>query len=305
MVSVIIPNYNHAAFLRQRIETVLGQSYQDLEIILLDDASTDNSVQIMQEFEHHPKVSALIVNGENSGNTMRQWRKGLERATGHWIWFAESDDYSDPEFLQASVQATQLASSAVMVATHSRVVKESAVSNENLDLPNNLLGFHRGDEVNSNYLVYENPFKNASALLISRHALLQLGWEDLSHFQWTGDWKMYSGLLRQGDFYGVDRHLNYYRRHGNATSNSRYDKGFLFKEGLPLTLALLNHYECGFRPRLKHVLVWSRHLLNKYRADWQQRKFRFYIFRPFTFCILLYLVLPMVALKKLLTKQRR
>ena len=50
LVSVIIPNYNHARYLRERIESVLGQTYQNIEVILLDDASTDSSKEIIAEF---------------------------------------------------------------------------------------------------------------------------------------------------------------------------------------------------------------------------------------------------------------
>lgn len=51
VVSVVIPNYNYGRYLDQRIQTVLNQSYQDFELILLDDASTDNSIDILQKYK--------------------------------------------------------------------------------------------------------------------------------------------------------------------------------------------------------------------------------------------------------------
>ena len=57
LVSVIIPNYNYARYLEERIESVLGQDFQDFEVILLDDASSDNSDKILQRYRNHPKVS--------------------------------------------------------------------------------------------------------------------------------------------------------------------------------------------------------------------------------------------------------
>jgi glycosyltransferase involved in cell wall biosynthesis len=69
IVSVIIPNYNHAPFLKERIESVLNQSFQDFEVILLDDCSTDNSRDIIEQYRHHPRVSNIIFNEQNTGNT--------------------------------------------------------------------------------------------------------------------------------------------------------------------------------------------------------------------------------------------
>ena len=76
-VSIIVPNYNHARFLTQRLESIFNQTYQDFEVILLDDGSTDNSVEILEKYGKNDKVSALIFNIENSGSTFKQWVKGI------------------------------------------------------------------------------------------------------------------------------------------------------------------------------------------------------------------------------------
>ena len=74
-VSVIIPNYNYARFLKQRIESVLSQTYTDFEIILLDDASTDDSVSILNNYRNNKHVSHLEVNSINTGSPFAQWQK--------------------------------------------------------------------------------------------------------------------------------------------------------------------------------------------------------------------------------------
>jgi GT2 family glycosyltransferase len=65
-VSVIIPNYNHAAYLRQRIDSVLRQTYQDFEVILMDDCSTDDSRLIISEYANDPRMR-IELNKTNSG----------------------------------------------------------------------------------------------------------------------------------------------------------------------------------------------------------------------------------------------
>ena len=81
-VTVIMPNYNHAPYLKQRMDSILAQDYPNFEVILLDDASTDNSAEVLSEYTKHPKVKKIIVNDTNSGNTFLQWLRGIKEATG-------------------------------------------------------------------------------------------------------------------------------------------------------------------------------------------------------------------------------
>ena len=98
-VSVIVPNYNHAPYLKRRLDSILGQSYQDFELILLDDHSSDGSADILLSYKDDPRVSQVIINEENSGSTFKQWDKGLSLAEGEYIWIAESDDWCEKTLL--------------------------------------------------------------------------------------------------------------------------------------------------------------------------------------------------------------
>ena len=106
-ISVIVPNYNHARFLRQRIDSILNQTYQDFELILLDDCSTDNSRGVLESYSDNPHVTHIVYNERNSGSAFMQWDKGIQLSQGNWIWIAESDDWAEPDFLKrmASVVA--------------------------------------------------------------------------------------------------------------------------------------------------------------------------------------------------------
>lgn len=99
LVSVIVPNYNHAPYLKERLDSIYQQTYQNIEVILLDDFSSDNSVEVLKQYARkYPHNTRLIVNEENSGKVFRQWNKGLSLAKGELIWIAESDDYCDVNF---------------------------------------------------------------------------------------------------------------------------------------------------------------------------------------------------------------
>src|ERR1700722_12237889 len=101
-VSVIVPNYNHARFLQKRIESVLRQTFQDFDLILLDDSSTDDSRSILSSYARDPRVT-IEFNEANSGSTFRQWNKGVRLARGKYVWIAESDDYADERLLERLV----------------------------------------------------------------------------------------------------------------------------------------------------------------------------------------------------------
>jgi len=99
--SVLIINYNHANWLKERIDSVLNQDFGDFEVIILDNHSTDGSIAIIEQYRQHPKVTHIVINEQNSGRPVTQWQHGVELAKGAWIWIAEGDDIADPGFLSA------------------------------------------------------------------------------------------------------------------------------------------------------------------------------------------------------------
>ena len=103
-VSVIVPNYRHARYLEERLRSIFDQTLRPHEIIFLDDASPDESVEVARRLAaSSPVPMRIVVNEQNSGSTFRQWLKGLSLATGDLIWFAESDDSAHPLFLERLV----------------------------------------------------------------------------------------------------------------------------------------------------------------------------------------------------------
>ena len=99
-VSIIVPNYNHSRYLHRRLDCILNQTFTDFECILLDDASTDNSVEILEQYVNRDSRFKLFINQVNSGSTFAQWNYGVSLSKGKFIWIAESDDIADNTFLK-------------------------------------------------------------------------------------------------------------------------------------------------------------------------------------------------------------
>lgn len=174
LVSVIIPNYNHARFLDERIQSVLNQTYQNFELIILDDKSTDNSVEIINNYKNNPHVSQIAVNENNSGSTFKQWHKGFELAKGEIIWIAESDDSCDKELLETLVKL-YTENNAVLVFCRS--CKYETDGRKSIFLHQDyLLGdiIMSGREFVSDYMVQKNAVANASSAIFSRTIAMSL-----------------------------------------------------------------------------------------------------------------------------------
>ena len=102
-VSVVVPNYNYAKFIYERIYSILNQDYKIYELIILDDCSKDNSRELIDEIVEKTKDYINIkkvYNETNSGTAFKQWEKGFKEATGDYVWIAEADDYCDNKFLK-------------------------------------------------------------------------------------------------------------------------------------------------------------------------------------------------------------
>ena len=98
-VSVILPNYNYARYLRERVCSILNQTMSDFELLYMDDNSKDESNLVMRDFENDPRVSMTLYT-QNSGKVYQRWNDGAAQATGDWLWFAGADDSADPRFLE-------------------------------------------------------------------------------------------------------------------------------------------------------------------------------------------------------------
>jgi glycosyltransferase involved in cell wall biosynthesis len=223
-VSIIIPNFNHAHFLKQRIDSVLQQTFQEYELLILDDASTDESVDIIKAFADKARIR-FVVNQENSGSTCKQWQKGIDFTQGEYIWLAESDDWADSAFLEKMVPILDAHENVGIAYCQSWISdKEGKVLGdaigwtqefgENLWQQNYI---HAGREEIEKCLINKNTIPSASAVLFRRSVLEKTGPID-TNFKLAGDWMHWIKMLGQSDIAYVADTLNYWRMN---SSNAR------------------------------------------------------------------------------------
>ena len=101
-VSVIIPVYNGGKYIAKGIDSLLKQTFKDFEIICINDKSTDNSLEILEEFEKKDKRIKVIKNSKNIGAALTR-NVGIDMAEGEYIYFLDADDYIDEKYLEGMV----------------------------------------------------------------------------------------------------------------------------------------------------------------------------------------------------------
>lgn len=224
LVSVIIPNYNHDNFLEKRIDSVINQSFQDFEIIILDDCSTDQSINIIEKYRHHEKVYKIVYNEFNSGSTFKQWILGINICRTKYIWIAESDDYAEPDFLIFSVEKLNSLEDFNCSFVQSRWINHASEifahpEHENFT-PEELLN----ENFIKNKMLAGCYLYNASAVLFKKTAYLNYKNEIdfyLNRLKHCGDWLFWAYILKNSKVGLIYSYQNYFRRLENAVSEKR------------------------------------------------------------------------------------
>lgn len=221
MISIIVPNYNHRKFLPKRLDSILNQTFQGFEVILLDDCSSDDSWEFLKQYENHPKVSHCIRNDVNSGSPFKQWEKGLNLAKYNWVWIAESDDFSSLNFLEKMV--IFINDGVRLIFCSSNDVNENGDHYEHHEkkfppdgekLLEKSFNMNGRDFVHK-WLRYKNYIDNASSAIFFNPKLLP---KESSKMRYSGDWYFWISLLSlSGNVVHINDRLNYFRYHSSTT----------------------------------------------------------------------------------------
>jgi glycosyltransferase involved in cell wall biosynthesis len=228
-VSVVIPNFNHGPFLVQRIESVLQQTFADIEVIILDDASTDNSEEVIARYLSNARVT-YYRNARNSGSPFIQWNRGVELAHGDLVWIAESDDFAAPELLATLVAMLQSNPTVGLAYCQSwRVDSNGTIQGSLGETKEALLekrwqrSFINAGRDECARLVWQNSIPNASAVVFRRDLFLRAGGAP-TDMRLAGDWLTWARMLMICDIAFTPACLNFFRHHSataRATSSWR------------------------------------------------------------------------------------
>lgn len=259
-VSVIVPNYNHGAFLRQRIDSVLNQTYTNFELIILDDCSTDNSKEIINSYAGHPRISHIIFNTKNSGSPFLQWRKGINLAMGKYVWIAESDDWCEPSLLETLVDGMKKDDQCVI-----SYCQLSCIHGDNKikwQSKHPLLSeIIDSDIFIRDFLAIKVSIFNASMAIFRKDTFQHVSKEFVS-FKFCGDWFFWLQIARHGKVHISGKVLNYFRKHDKDVSGNAYKSGLNIVEELWVTNWM-------YKEELIDELLYKKAFKKQYKAYWK------------------------------------
>ncbi|MBR4224776.1 MAG: glycosyltransferase, partial [Oscillospiraceae bacterium] len=252
LVTVIVPNYCHEKFLPERLDCIFEQTYRNIDVLLMDDCSKDNSREILMSYaERYPDKARILFNDTNSGGVFRQWAKGIQNAKGDLCWIAESDDFCERDFLESVLPAFEDPDVKLSYCRYCFVDENDRRNEEGFDAYMSAVSDTKWrhnyvndseDEVET-ALGIINTIPNASGAVFRRPVDDPIfDDEDWYRMKICGDWLFYLHILKGGKVaYTIDT-TSYFRFHSNNSSAKTYTNDTYYKEHAVIASAIRNLY---------------------------------------------------------------
>ena len=243
IVSAVMSAYNGAGLISETLESILCQSLKEIEVIVIDDASTDNTVEVLERFKD-PRVQ-IYSNPKNAGVSATR-NRGVSLARGEFVAMSDQDDLSLPNRFEQQVQFLRDNDDVVLAATSAKELRAGALNSR---YPGEL----------RSYLVHWRMFSRGgivhSSVCFRRQIFLDKGIQYDEDLQYADDFDMFHQFARAGKIVVLPQDLLIYREHQGA--NSRLHTSKMIQNG---QRSLQNQYEVylGLKPSSEEIaLLWQ------------------------------------------------
>lgn len=269
LVSVVVASYNHADFLVRRMDSLINQTYQNIEILVIDDCSPDGSVEILKRYESHPKVK-LVLREENSG-WVAVSNQGIEKTSGEYLIFANCDDVCDDRMIERLVQSIKDNPSAGISFCRSLLINEQdEILGNDFDIREASFRLRCADDTllksdeMAKFLLHSCVIPNLSAALFKRECFSTVGNLSTS-YRVCCDWDLFFRIASRYDIAYIAEPLNYFRQHKTTIRSVTKDR-VVYEEYFRLLLGQIGSMSLTYIERLQfrvHVMyLWSVHLIS-------------------------------------------
>lgn len=217
-VSIVFTSYNHKEYLRQALESLLAQTYQNFELIIVDDCSTDGSQEILKEYKNKKNVR-LFLREKNSGSYVKASNYGAQKAKGKYLLFAQCDDYAAPKQIERLMKIFEMDEKIGVVYSRSNLIDENGnyITDDFQGREKRFKDKHAKDSRISgvemrDYLSFSCVIPNLSAAIIKKDLYNEAGGLP-EKFLLAADWALWLELSERTDFYYLTESLNNFRQH--------------------------------------------------------------------------------------------
>ncbi len=251
-VSIVLPNYNYARYLDERIQSLLNQTYKDFELIILDDASTDNSIEVIEKYTADPRVKTKYFS-ENSGLPYQRWNDGADMAEGEYLLIAGADDSCHPTLLEKLVDKLDNHPSLGLVYSqsweinsegkHLRLAKKRWTDSLNKERWQK--DFIDSGKNEIEYLLFACTIPNASAVLMRRQVFIEAE-KFNAKMRLAADWMLWLKMLMISDIAFIAEPLNYFRQHEDTVTSKAIKSGLIVEESYQVQKYILKNENLNF-----------------------------------------------------------
>lgn len=210
-ITVLMPAFNASKYIATAIQSILTQSFTDFELLIIDDGSTDNSLQVIQSFKD--KRIRIIQNEKNLG-LIKTLNKGIKSAKGKYIARMDADDISLPQRLEKQFNFLEQNPQFALVGTQATFIRQNQITNKVFEIPTN-------SEILPIYSLFYCPFVHPS-VMIRTDILKNFYYSE--DFTASEDYELWTRILRTYKGKNLAEALLQYRIHDNNSSNIHNDK---------------------------------------------------------------------------------
>jgi GT2 family glycosyltransferase len=266
LITVNVVTYNSSKYVLETLESVKAQTYQNIELIITDDCSTDNTVAICEQWIRQnngrfPRCE--LITGEENEGIPANCNRGLKAAKGEWIKGIAGDDILDINCIQNFIDYSRMNPEASVISGSIQFFSYT-FSKENFGIrirPEEYTIFRPGISAEQQYnILLRRCFVWGSSLIIKKAALMNVGGYD-TNYRWIEDWPVFLKLTKAGyKIHGTNKLCVYYRRHDTSVLSDPKNK--IFSENYKRIRAFRLDYiypNITVAERIAHNIEYFRH----------------------------------------------
>ncbi len=216
LVSIVTASYNYARYIGETIESVINQTYKDWELIIVDDGSSDNSVEIIKSYCQKDNRIKLYQheNGVNKG-LPETLKLGISKAGGEWISFLESDDKYMPNYLEEKIKVIDSNPDVKYIFSDFESFEGDGI--DKIDLYKKFKEIYKKQNLSLN-LIEQNVICTFSIVMLKKE--LFSGCDFNTPIPALIDWWLWIQIAQKTNFYYLDKKLTMWRIHSDSFINS-------------------------------------------------------------------------------------
>lgn len=260
LVSIITTSYNYEKYIKQTIESVLNQTYENWEYIIIDDGSKDNSINIIKEYSNTNKKIKLFThpNHENKG-IIESLKLGINNAKGDYIVFLESDDYLSNNYIQKKIDYLLNNKDIKIITNNLELIgslEDIIQKSKYLKLVENYWKKHNYPHQINNIITIFNCIPTFSCVMIKTDIIKKCNFNSPKK-AWI-DWWLW-GQVAYESVYCIPEQLTYYRIHSDSYINNdnlkrKYTEAYNFFKDFYKIVTKQKSFKYNIYSRLKQVI---------------------------------------------------